>query len=458
MSDDSAQRFENEELNNSFPIDLGRRLRGGAGTEIVERVLERIAAIDCDRIRAQRASAAARQRASVEVLLANLAAAHLNRVDSDRFVAVAFGRNEYVGLPISHDGMKSARNALAVDSLIDVAPGFTRYDCGGSDDRFGRRTRIRATLALRDLFDEYGIGARSLSIPSNQLVRINKPAANAGPMPIALAGTISLLEAVNTRLSATSITVPEQVMAALKGSGIEGEGEDEQDLQRKRSYAGDLTATSIYRAFRGNWQSGGRFYGGWWMSFPKQYRPYIRINNAPVVELDYKTLHPALLAIRTGEPLIADPYVVPSFDTPEMRKVGKRTFNRLLNKADSDLAGLMRMRAKPEDTKALAGRMKFSQYLALFLEGVRTMQPWFGTGEGVRLQREDSELAQAVMKTMENASVPVLPIHDSFIVPLENEGLLREAMTQAYRTNYGCNPLIERVGPAPGNFGPKPRP
>ncbi|MBA2920564.1 hypothetical protein GON01_02525 [Sphingomonas sp. MAH-20] len=228
---------------------------------------------------------------------------------------------------------------------------------------------------------------------------------------------------------------------------LDDEGEDAEARERKRRYAGDLTATSIYRAFKGDWHSGGRFYGGWWMSFPRALRPYITINGEPVVELDYKTLHPELLYQRLGRPLLFDPYLVPPYLGTEMRDLGKRTFNRLLNRASPDPAKRLKMRAAKGDLAVLGKKDTFSGYLASFIARLPDVEPWFGTGEGIRLQREDSELALSVMEEMEGLGVPILPIHDSFIVAHKHEEQLRLAMLDAFFTRYGDVPLIEPKGP-----------
>lgn len=47
---------------------------------------------------------------------------------------------------------------------------------------------------------------------------------------------------------------------------------------------------------RGKWKYNGRFYGGFRKSINADYCAKIRIDNRPVVEVDFKSLHPARLA------------------------------------------------------------------------------------------------------------------------------------------------------------------
>ena len=259
-----------------------------------------------------------------------------------------------------------------------------------------------------------------------------------------IAASREVIQAVNQRLAAADISVSPKLMAVLEAEWIEDEGEGEEDRRRRRRYAGDLTATSIYRAFKGDWQSGGRFYGGWWMSFPRTLRHHITINEEPVVELDYGTLHPLLLFRRAGLDLLFDPYEVPPWHGRPMRELGKRTFNRLLNRTVSDQTQRLALRAANGDGSVLPKGVKFGGYRNSLIQRLEGIEQWFGTGEGIHLQYEDSELALSVMAAMEAEAIPVLPIHDSFIVPACYEEELRLAMLDAFFSRYNDVPLIDR--------------
>lgn len=67
-----------------------------------------------------------------------------------------------------------------------------------------------------------------------------------------------------------------------------------------------------HRVFsRSRWDMNGRFYGPWWQSIGSDQRANIRINGQPTVEVDFKSLHPALLAAREGRDLPGDLYTLP---------------------------------------------------------------------------------------------------------------------------------------------------
>ena len=99
------------------------------------------------------------------------------------------------------------------------------------------------------------------------------------------------------------------------------------------------------------------------------------------------------------------------------------------------------MRAK--DRKLLPEGITPDEYMDRFLAQLRPIAQWLSTGEGTRLQREDSDLAVDVLAKMSAIGVVTLPMHDSFIVQRKNKEVLMEAMTKSYRDRYRENPLIK---------------
>ncbi|WP_312312756.1 hypothetical protein [Sphingobium yanoikuyae] len=442
MQSTSAQ-FTADELENSFPLAPDRRFREPASVSLLTTIMLGIRGSEHRQRR--RSDAADRTfTATVEALIANLAAAHMNVIDRNQYVAVSFNKNDYSGSELSHEAMATCRDYLADLGLIDVAPGFQRPDADGIR-RLGRRTRLRATDKMRALIDMSGIDRKSFTRPAKAIVQIRQPRRKGLPEPDDIADSRLLLAAINERLMSTDIRL-DRVMEPIQHSQlIENEGEERDALHRKRTYAGDHTAMTLYRVFKYDWRSGGRIYGGWWMSLPRAIRPYLRINGSPTVELDYTALHPTLLYLRANTPMPADPYVDASASSDAMRQLGKRTFNRLLNRQEDNPIERLELRASPGDRDVL-GKVPFKQYLDTLVHRLFGIQRWFGTGEGIRLQYEDSVLALHVLKTMEKLDIPTLPIHDSFIVPMDHEAQLRKAMQEAFR-HYGIVPKIDKKTP-----------
>lgn len=264
-------QFEGEEVENSFPMDIGRRFCSASGRALVDEIVSEMRGGE-QRKRRRSQAADERQRATVETLLVNLTAAAFNAVDPDRFVAVSFNRNSYAGTELDLGALQQCRNYLAMGGLITGVTGFQRYDADG-DGMFSRNTRLRATDTLRGRIEDLGIGRKDLAVCDAQLIRLKKRDDDV-PLsaPEAVEDSRTFLKRYNRKLSGMDIALPAGSIIELAGAPLDDEADDGEPRSDRRTYAGDLTATSLYRVFNRDWSSGGRIYGGWWMSVPKALR------------------------------------------------------------------------------------------------------------------------------------------------------------------------------------------
>jgi hypothetical protein len=436
--DRSQQRFSEAQLERSVPFDAHRRLRGPPIEALLEAVEERLETSWPKGGRA-RLSNAERRDATLNALLANLAAAAFNHVDPARFVSIAFNITPYVGLPLSLHTLRRLRDVMAAEGLIEGQSGYRRRTAAEGVIQ-ARRSRLRATPALLEIFVAVGLHRRHLGwnhqVP---LIRMRMPDPDVGAEPSEVLASRGLLAELNAQIAATSLDLPtdawRRIAERYLATPLESAEED-------RPLAGDTSATSLYRAFKGRWDHGGRLYGGWWINVPRIERARLRLAGEAVVELDYAQLHPTLLYARVGRRLDFDPYLPPGMTGASVRALGKRTFNRLLNRTPPNGQRDVRLRATPEDQSQLPRGLSFERYLTAFMARLEPIAGWFGTGEGVRLQREDSDLALAVLARLQALGVLGLPVHDSFIVAASHEAALRHAMTAGFKARYGFEPVI----------------
>ena len=89
----------------------------------------------------------------------------------------------------------------------------------------------------------------------------------------------------------------------------------------------NVAKTTLYRVFNSTWTMGGRFYGPWPQSVPKEYRPDLLMDGQPTVEPDYRELHPTLLYALEGKRLDGGAYDVDGWP----RRLVKVAFNVVLN-------------------------------------------------------------------------------------------------------------------------------
>jgi len=189
-----------------------------------------------------------------------------------------------------------------------------------------------------------------------------------------------------------------------------------------------------------SWGDGGRFYGPWWQNVPKEWRDKIRIEDEQTIELDYSGLHIILLYAQQsldywrvdGE----DTYQLPSYQQTEaFRGLLKFVLLTAINVKDIESA------VKAVQWQINQDREKFEwvresgidlkRLVEDFTDRHQPIRNHFFTGIGVQLQNIDAKIAEEVINELSVKVIPVLTIHDSFIVTRQNEEHLQEAMTRA---------------------------
>ena len=96
--------------------------------------------------------------------------------------------------------------------------------------------------------------------------------------------------------------------------------------------------------------------------------------------------------------------------------------------------------------------MSWGEFLGAIERRFEPVAGLFGSGIGLKLQRTDSDIAQAVMLDANLSKVVMLPIHDSFFVSLRGYGLLHIAMHEAMKKNSGIDVPITVVQREPSGL------
>lgn len=196
--------------------------------------------------------------------------------------------------------------------------------------------------------------------------------------------------------------------------------------------------TDLYRVFNNrSFDQGGRFYGGWWQHAKKHLRRCITIDGQPTVEADFKGLHPAILFAMNGLTIPPDPYaLVPGVaENDILRPFAKTTFLALLNAGSGGTK-------EPRDFDSTAHGMTAKAFQQLVRDAFPMLPGIFGTGIGLHLQREDSDMAESIMLHFAERHVPVLPVHDSFIIAAQHRYELVRVMQAVFHDRYGQTPTV----------------
>jgi hypothetical protein len=414
-----------------MPFQFNRELLGAPGKAFVRDILERIARSE-GRKRALKAKDAALRERTLNVLLANLAVAALNRRNPRKFVAVSLNSNDYANTGLSFTAVQLAFNELQTLGLAIGQKGVSWPDAG--NEQRGMVSRLRANRVMSALMRLHGLAPECVRNPPRDLIQLNGNTFLAGPEPSDVAKSRATLARINGLLAKAELYLPDDAWERIAASGKRDE-ELADEERRHRQYLGDLTAKRLFRVFTHGWQHGGRLYGGWWMGMPKEERRHILINGEPTTELDYGQLHPTMLFAKAGQQLDYDPYEFGGFS----RALGKETFMRLLNRT-SDRGGRYIRRA---GEVPMPTGMAPADYVQLYKDHLAPVKHLLGIGMGLRLQREDSDLALEVLNSLAEHKVVALPIHDSFIVKKTDADTLRLTMNETFSRLYGYEAVVK---------------
>lgn len=310
----------------------------------------------------------------------------------------------------------------ALDSLgyVESTKGFQDRNTGNS-----RTARMIATDKLASLFDDYKLNiANFYQLANKESIILKSPKDGQG-----------ISELMDYKDIAATISMRENLKLINDNVGkhwVDLKVTDEQFSGLQDKTPVDFTRTNQVRVFNNGgvdnpqFNQGGRFYGGWWLSIPSAYRSRIRINGKKTVELDYSAMHFYMMYAEKGLPVPdGDPYTLDGID----RKKAKLALNTALNaSSESKAISAIKHNQWPDETKE-----EVTTILDKLLAKHKAISEFFYTGKGLELQCKDSQVAELVMLNMWNKhGVIVLPVHDSFIVSAASIDDLKAEMLTSF--------------------------
>jgi hypothetical protein len=240
----------------------------------------------------------------------------------------------------------------------------------------------------------------------------------------------------------------------------------------------NLRRQALHRTFLEDPQHGGRFVGPYWQSIKRELRQHIRMA-APgqqpqeTVELDFDSLHPAMLYATRKSPVNGDLYGI--YDSAHKNAVtrpavkpllltminadserdAKNSFKETVNteiypKWVKETWGQTEPAINPfgDIEKKLAEMYPGCPGLDLLMKDIKKhhyrISEYFCSGAGRWLMFEDSQISEMIMLSMyrEHGVVP-LPNHDSYIVPAHYGSALKSTMERMFSARFaGVTPKI----------------
>jgi hypothetical protein len=374
---------------------------------------------------------------SVSVLALNLLDAR--RVHADLCVGIPFRRNWYSEDQGAKDAGLSHKFACDVAYPEFLRRGLVEHVAAGFTDRStgqGETTRIRGTAQLLALLAPDGLPqfweiSRTVILDRIVLRDENK-------RDIPFEDTALTVQAREHLRMINGLFQRHLIDLRLPDSGYAN-----LHLHRKSGDSlFDLSRFVLHRTFNNASLTrpdarpeGGRFYGAWWMELPEKTRAHITIDGGPTEEIDYSAFQPSLAYHQLGLNPPEEPYVIPGVRMS--RAAGKVGLIAILN------AGTRQVK-QPKDFDPDEAGMSWQQALKRIEEHHAALKHLFYTGEGLRLQYIDSQIAERILLHFAARDIVCLPIHDSFIVQRQHADELEQVMKEVYRAEVGFLPQLKR--------------
>jgi hypothetical protein len=238
---------------------------------------------------------------------------------------------------------------------------------------------------------------------------------------------------------------------------IEGKGQKERNFKRDKLLKTErplidfgirhlefaINRKYFHRVFnRGSldFDKGGRAYGAWYQGVSGNIRNHILINANETVEVDYSGLHIRMLYHDLGLELHGDPYAI---GDGSLRDAYKIVALVSIN-AEPRGAHIAVRDALADNGFEIAQDLNaVIQMIDEFKEHHAPIKEFLFSGVGVDLQNKDSIIMEEILMELHRSGILGLPIHDSVIVEVQHEELLKKLMMNAYRKFTDFEPVLK---------------
>lgn len=364
-----------------------------------------------------------RYAAHLKLILLNLLRA--SRQNRGRYVAYHRGRKWFYPQKVGKQGLKLSFEPTMriVDAL--VLHGYIEVKRGVHFPNRSSVSRMRAMDKLRVLFRP----ARNTFPDENTIVLTNSDGERISYHETPETRRMrENLEIINRRLGQhfIGLYVPDDQDKAINEKLL------------KKKFALDCGKVSLHRSFnRASFDLGGRFHGGWWITLPKEFRPYIRIDNEETVERDFSGMSINLIYLTLGLDLPADDvYLLPEVTHKRGRDFMKDMAQAMLNSRDR-VTALKAIQSELNRGGSIHIPLTAEEVLDRFVLKHAPIRHMFLKDVGLSLQRREADLAEAILLRMVDEGVPTLPVHDAFLVKKSDATYLETAMTEEVLVRYG---------------------
>ena len=235
----------------------------------------------------------------------------INLINANAFLSYSRDDHakEYKSDKYSAKNIRKVVDFLASAKLVENKPGYFL----SQNPESSRMSRIRCRYGLKKLFKKYEVNQNDILINTKKDLIVLR---DESKQPISYPETSFTKSAKQNLKKINELSAHHPI--------VDGNG---RYIHRKAQH----------RVFNGDFKHGGRFYGGGWQSLSGNERLNLKIDHAPVVELDFDEYHPTMLYALNGMTLEEDLYALKGY-SPEIRKFLKVVTLVLFNTGDKTMA------------------------------------------------------------------------------------------------------------------------
>lgn len=398
-----------------------RCFKSAAGRDLLTEVCKQLQNYERYKGRRQRARRPRDQQTferTVEALLVNALHAPMS------------GRSDWVAVPLSNQviGVASRYAAPAlnrtlptlIELMVEPEMDWLRFE-PGSRGAFGtgRRSRIAVTKRLTTYAAKHGLTTSDFGVEPAEIIVLKE-----SKEPGESADLRDYADTEQTRRMRADLAT---INAHLESG----------DLSVADSVRADTGDRCLRRFFNGgNFDCGGRLFGGFWQPMSKaQRRDALTIDGEDTVTLDFGQMAPRILYGMAGaQPPQGDLYRLRSLEP--YRQGVKKVFNAMCFLKDGGsrfpkgTRQLFKPAARWEDIKA-AILLYHAPIAKLLLS-----EP------GLRIMRKESDVLVDALLDLVERGITALPVHDALIVPASRQEEASRAMLAAFERLVGVPGLV----------------
>jgi len=407
-------------VNDSFPFNPSLTLKGfNADTLIRELISILHNANTC--IRTQRLDA------HLKVIIANLIKGENYHLTRYPFYSRHPNNYKYIKrynpLHITFSPLISAINGLAKIQYIKNYTGY--FD---RETQSGKQSRIVTQYLLLQLMEKHSLSvADVMQLPSEPIRLKNKK-----KMLIDYEDT-PLINKMRNDLIKHNYLLSKSSIQIIPSKELK------EYLSYNENDVVDFTQESYHRIFsNSSFTLHGRYYGAWWQSIKREFRPFITINEQKTVELDYSALHLHLLYSKLninyeeefgkGD----DPYSLEGFDSSYRPIIKVATLTSLNMRTAKYFSQTVAYRLREEGI--FQEHIPYKEIKNKMLAKHHKLKDYFFSGVGLELMFKDSCISEYIIRKMTNKKIPILSIHDSYVVAVPYKELLLSVMLKAFKS------------------------